>query len=278
MKTLLLLLGLCCSGACLADQKTQRLMARLAEEADAFEKNAPNLIAEETLQQGAVPASSKGAAAVRWQVREIRSEYAFAKVGDPPEVREVRKVIAVDGKPAPRNDKGLEDLLKNVRGADDRSRKKLLEGFEKYGLVGTATDFGQLLLLFTRSAQEKYSFSFAGEMSIGAERCHVFTYQQQDGPGALTVFDSGGRQQPQIKGEIWVTKGEYRPIRIRLASVRKEKNAVVRDEAAVEYKVLANGVLAPAAVHHRQYRDGAPWAENNFRYGEFRTLGQPGVK
>ena len=94
---------------CHAEPLTQKLLARLAEEASAFEQAAPNLITEETLQQRAikpekhrfrpfhpVPAAPDPP---EWQTREIRSEYAFATVGDPPAIREIRKVTSVDGKP-----------------------------------------------------------------------------------------------------------------------------------------------------------------------------------
>ena len=281
MRLVALVAVLCAAHVCRADQRTQRLLERLAAEADAFVKAAPNLVSEETLHQRAiVPGKQRFQAAVggggpaeRWRQRDIESEYAFAKLGDPPEVRELRKVVAVDGKPYTKSDKAMEELMKTVSAGDDKARKKLLEDFEKHGLIGTVTDFGQLLLLFSRGSQEKFSYLFAGEAMAGAEPCLVFTYQQLDGKGAMTVFDSTGRQQPRIKGEIWVTKNDFRPVRIRLASIRNEKNIAVREEAAVEYVATAHGVVAPVSVHHTQYRDASIAAENTFRYQPFRKFG-----
>jgi hypothetical protein len=257
------------------------LLERLAAETDAFMKTAPNLVSEETLRQRAiVPGKQRFQAVIgvsgqgdRWRQRVIESEYAFAKIGDPAEMHELRKVVAVDGKPYTKSDKAMEELMKSVSATDDKARKKLLEEFEKHGLIGTVTDFGQLLLLFAKGSQEKFSYLFAGEALAGAEQCLVFTYQQLDGNGAMTVFDSTGRQQPRIKGEIWVTKKDYRLVRIRLASIRNEGKTAVREEATVEYVPTAHGVVAPVSVHHTQYRDASISAENTFRYQPFQKFG-----
>ncbi len=86
---------------CRADAQIETLLQRLAEEASAFEQMAPHLIAEETLRQRAqkihrrrfrprIPNETAAPAAV-WQNREIRSEYAFTSVGDPPAIARFAK-------------------------------------------------------------------------------------------------------------------------------------------------------------------------------------------
>jgi len=268
---------------CLADQRTQRLLERLAEEASAFEQNAPNLISEETLRQRAQKLQKKrfhprietGAPppGPEWQNREIRSEYAFASVGDPPAIREIRKVLTVDGNTVNTSERAVQDLVRTLRASDDKSRKKLLEDFEKHGLIGTVTDFGQILLLFARRNQEAYEFAERGERLLGAERCAIFAYRQHDGPGALTIWDSKGRIQPQADGEIWVDRESFRVVRITIKSARGLGPDAVRDEAQVDYAMSSHGVVVPVSVEHREYRAGQLTAENLFTYAPFRKFG-----
>lgn len=269
---------------CLADQRTQRLLERLAEEASAFEQNAPNLIAEETLRQHAqklqkgrfiarLENSEPAATTPEWQNREIRSEYTFAAVGDPPSIRELRKVLTVDGKTLNSSQHAVDDLARALRANDEKSRKKLLEDFEKYGLIGMATDFGQIILLFARSNQESYEFTDLGEGLVGAERCSIFMYRQHEGPGALTIWDSKGRVQPQAQGEIWVDRDTFRVVRVTIKSVHGTGSTAVRDEAQVDYAMSSHGVVVPVSVRHREYRTGKLTAENLFSYTAFRKFG-----
>ena len=51
-----------------------------------------------------------------------------------------------------------------------------------------------------------YAFDPAGERLAGATRCLVFRYTQNDGAGALTVFEGKGQYRPRIVGEIWVDR------------------------------------------------------------------------
>lgn len=265
----------------LADPRTQKLLNRLAEEASAFAQTAPNLISQETLQQRALGGKKRRYRArgeqepqtPGWQTREIRSEYGFAALGDPPSIREIRKVLTVDGKAVNEGGKALEELARSLQSNDERTRKRLLEDFEKHGLVGTATDFGQLLLLFARSSQEQYEYLYKASKLVGAEWCSVFQYKQHEGAGALTVWDSKGRQQPRIEGEIWVARESYRPLKITLASTRTDGKDAVRDEAEVDYAMSTHGVVVPAAVAHREYRNGELVAENRFAYAPFQKFG-----
>lgn len=266
-----------------AEPLTKKLLTRLAEEASVFEQAAPNLLTEETLQQRAVkpekrrfrpfhpvPATPEPP---EWQTREIRSEYAFAMVGSPPAIREIRKVTSVDGTAVETDERAVNALMRTLQATGDGARRKLLEDFEKYGLIGTVTDFGQLLLLFARDKQEMYAFDPQGERLSGAEQCLVFRYTQNDGAGALTVFEGKDEYRPRIAGEIWVDHESFRPVRITIRSVRGEGAKAVRDEAEVDYTMSPHGVLVPVSVVHREYRNGQLTAENRFHYAPFRKFG-----
>jgi hypothetical protein len=160
-----------------------------------------------------------------------------------------------------------------VQSGDDASRRRLLEEFEKHGLTGAVTDFGQILLLFERGNQERYEFLPVDERLLGAERCTVFAYRQGDGPGALTVWEDKDRLQSRVEGEIWVSTDGYRLERITLKSIRTEASGPVRDDAEVDYVMTSHGVLAPAAVTHREYRGGQLTTENLFTYTTFQRFG-----
>jgi hypothetical protein len=257
------------------DERTQRMLARLAEEAVNFERIAINLVSEETLYQTAVKDNKqkrkdpKVETPKEWVYRQIKSEYVFATLGEPKSIREVRKVVSVDGKPTGDPVRALDQLLQTVQSGNEQARRRLLEDFEKHGLIGTVTDFGQLLLLFARPNQEGYLYKFVSESYLGADLCHLFTYEQQEGRGALTVYSDSGMQQPRIGGEIWLRAKDYTLMRMKLRSNRSEKGSKVREEGQVDY-VPAHGALVPSLVIHHQYRDGALTTENRFHYSEFR--------
>ena len=75
------------------------------------------------------------------------------------------------------------------------ARNARCEQLEKYGLQGAATDFGQILLLFSRGNSERYEITAAGPRLLGTVPTQVFHYQQLDGPQALTVFRGERRSQ-----------------------------------------------------------------------------------
>src|SRR6266550_5844797 len=87
----LILLALVCSTIhpVKGDERTQQLVQRLSQEADAFRKLAPNVVGQETLFQRAqkppkggfrvrVGASATKTPQASWQERRIISEYSFA--------------------------------------------------------------------------------------------------------------------------------------------------------------------------------------------------------
>jgi hypothetical protein len=265
----------------------QKMTARLSEEADAFRRLAPNVLGRESLHQRSLKPPPRfrprvGDAARKppeptWQVREILSEYAFTKfMGEEETLHELRSVISVDGKPV-KESKTAEDTLARIITLKDTERQQqLLKEFEKYGLLGAATDFGQLLLLFTPRNMDRFEFTERGTKMIGEGEVLVFGYTQIDGPPSLTIFPSKPGEAPlkvRAAGEIWVREDNFLPMRITLAIRKLDGTREVREEAEVDYTTSTFGALLPAMTHHRELRGDAVVAENTFVYSNFHQFG-----
>ena len=263
------------------------MTARISEEADAFERLAPQVLGKETLHQRALKPPSRfhprvGAAAMgppppQWKEREIVSQYGFTSfTNDPEALHELRQVTSVDGRKVEDEKKAQDALAKAITASDDERKKQILKQFEKYGLLGAATDFGQVLLLFTRRDLDRYEFTARGTQMLDGTRAAVFHYKQLDGPEALTLFEANRNDQLRrlrIEGDIWVREDNYMPIRITLAASEGESGAGVREEATVDYAMSAYGALLPTRTLHRELHDGKLAAENKFVYTEFHKFG-----
>jgi len=273
---------LCFALALRADDSTQKLVKRLGDEADAFQKISPQLVGRETLHQRVlthpprfkmrVGDAAKQAPASAWKEHEIVSEYTFALLGR--EIHEFRQVTSVDGKPVANEKKAQDTLASLVTAGDDERKRRALQQLEKHGLQGAATDFGQLLLLFSRGNVERYEITPAGPRLLGTVPTQVFHYQQLDGPQALTVFseDSGAAgttQRLSVQGEIWVREADGLPVRITMTASNDSADKTLREEATVDYAMSEFGTLLPVETTHRELRSGEEVAENKFSYRYF---------
>ena len=287
MRVSILLAVFCC--ALRADDRTKQLAASLSQQADAFRKIAPDLVGQETLFQRAMK-PPKGGFHIRvggsvqkppqpvWQERRILSEYSFAAfTREGGALHELRRVTAVDGRTVQDSRKAQEELAAIITAPDDKRKKDLLEQFEKYGLVGAVTDFGQLLLLFNSRDILHYEFTYRRTEMQGIAHLLVFGYQQIDGPEGLTVITSqrdaahdvahneAAAQTMRIGGEVWVRENTFIPVRITLATEQGQ----VREEASVDYSMSSYGALLPFWTEHRELRGGKVVAENKFSYADF---------
>ena len=277
----------------LADEQTQKMTARVSEEAEAFQKLAPEVLGVETLHQRAQKPRSRfrpraGAAAVtppppEWKQRDIVSEYGFAMFGnDPSALHELRQVVSVDGRKIDDTKKAQDQLAKAITASDDIRKKEVLKQFEKYGLVGAVTDFGQLILLFTRRELERYEFLPNGARTLGETKVLVFSYKQLDGPEGLTLIEGnkGDRvRHLRVEGEIWVRAEDDFPMRITLAASQGDGATALREEASVDYVMSSFGAVLPTATFHRELHAGRVTAENRFTYSDFRKFGaSSGIK
>lgn len=270
-----------------ADQQTQKMTARLSEEAAEFQKLAVQVLGTETLHQRALKPPTRfrprlGSAATQprppeWKDRIVVSEYGFSAVGAPPAaLHELRRVISVDGHQVEDTGKAQSALAAAITATDEARKKAALKQFEKHGLVGAVTDFGQLILLFTRRDLERYEFTPREAQSLGGSRMLVFAYQQLDGPEALTLIEAGQSdrlRRLKLRGEIWVRPDTFVPVRIILYAGEGDAPNSVREEASVDYAMSQYGALLPASIEHRELRGVVITVENRFTYAGFLKFG-----
>jgi hypothetical protein len=273
-----------------ADELTDKMTARVSEEAAAFFRIAPEVLGTETLHQRAVKPPPRfhprvGAAAmapppVQWKERDVVSEYGFASFAagntegpNTAAIHELRRVISVDGRKVEDTKQAQESLAKAITAADDAQKRALLKEFEKYGFSGAVTDFGQLLLLFTRRDLERYEFTPRPAMMVGYDRALVWSYRQLDGPEALTLFEQSKTRRMRIEGEIRVRASDFVPLQITLAAHEGDAPDSVREEAAVNYESTKFGALLPVSTEHRELRGGRVVMENHFTYADFHKFG-----
>jgi hypothetical protein len=280
----------CIASALLADDQTQKMTARVSEEAEAFRKIAPQILGTEKLHQAAMkppgrfhPRVGTTPPAPQWKERDVVSEYGFASfTGESGAIHELRQVTAVDGHKVEETKKAQDALAKAITASGDVRKKEVLKQFEKYGLVGAVTDFGQLLLLFGRREIERYEFSFKGATMIGYDRVLVFTYKQLDGPEGMTLIQGNRGDQTQrlkMEGEIRVRASDSVPLQITLAAHTGDGPLTLREEAAVTYAMSEYGALLPVSTEHRELRGGKVVAENHFTYVDFHKFGaSSGIK
>lgn len=267
-----------------ADDQTNKMTARLAEEAAAFVKIAPEVIATERLQQRVIKPPSRfhpriGTAAtakpqVEWKEHQVVSEYAFSQFGGSEgAIHELRQVTSVDGKKVAEENKAQAALAAAMTAKDDAQKRAMLKEFEKFGLNSAVTDFGQLLLLFSGRDVQRYEFTYRPPKMIGYDRATVWAYKQLDGPETLTLFEPSKSVHLKIEGEVRVRTTDLLPLQITLVTQQGDAPNSVREEAAVTYKMTPFGVLMPSATEHRELRGGKVVMENHFTYADFHKFG-----
>ncbi len=260
----------------------QRLLAGISDSAAAFQKVAPFTLSEETLQQRSRPGFTSliekdDAVAklppARFDRREVVSEYGYASLPNAPAaLHEIRKVVSVDGREFSTVDKARHAMTLGLVSGDNKRTKRLLEDFEKHGLKGSVTDFGQLLLLFSKRRIGDYDFQVERETRVGVDPVLVLAYRQRGGPESLTVFRGNTAARKPLTGEIWVRKSDGLPLRITLLSTQQMKHNTIKDEGEVDYSPSPFGSVLPVAVAHREYLNGDLLTENLFRYAPFRRI------
>jgi hypothetical protein len=259
-------------------EQTRSVMARLAREADVFERNAHRFTGLETLRQ-VQPAGTRFGEGPRGiitrlpeAVHEIVSEYGYISSDEPGgSLKEVRLVLTIDGLKWKTGKKDLNDLAGRIGARDAKNPARSLQSYEDYGLRGFLSDAGQVILLFSRGGTEKYEFSFdrtESDTTQGAS--YVYRYQQLDGGQALTIY--GGKEpiRQKLHGEIWARITDQVPFRITIDSTHQMNESDVRDVTAVDYEISRWGILLPSRINHRQFVDKQLFVTDDFTYSEFK--------
>jgi len=266
-----------------AQQDTlQKALARVVEEAEAFHSAAPKVLGEETLRQRVIQQRSRFRPRIgsnvkvpepKFRTRQIVSEYSYSTLRESPNaLHEFREVISVDGREVKSRETARRTLTLGVTSQDDRLKKRMLENFEKHGLVGAATDFGQVILLFGKRRLDDYRFTFAGKATVREQDAIGFSFSQTEGKESITIFEGRRVIRRPLRGELWVREKDYLPLRVVLTATREQGGRIVVDEARVDYAMSTHGVLLPESVVHQQRVAGQLVVENTFEYASFRMF------
>jgi hypothetical protein len=284
MRWALAVLFLTIWGSAQAQVTPAQALARVSEEAAVFQDNLPKTIAQEMLTQKAVlppsrlmtfgPRGDIAPPKLRIVSHEVVSEYSVGRLknSDSQNLFEFRQVVSVDGKPVRSVQSARRELTLGVRSQDDGVRKRMLQDYAKFGLVDVATDYGLILLAFTRRGLETMLVKPAGDSRIGADAALILDWKQVTSDAGELEFH--GRQvirQP-LQGKLCVRASDGLPLRIQAWAEYEQSKRKIRDEATVEYAMSSHGFLTPASVAHRHIVDGQTITENLYRYDAFRLF------
>jgi len=278
--------GLALVGVIWAQPDLDRIRSRLAEEAEVLQQNAPKALTRETLIQRALLPPSRfkprtkdkdtppDPPALRLQVREIVSEYSVGplKEAATPVLVELRQTESVDGRPVQTAESARHALSLGVRSPDDRLRKRMLEDFARHGLVDLATDYGLILLAFSKRGMQQMRMKLGKECFIGTDEAVAVHWQQTSAEGGVLEFQGKMTARRALQGTLWVRSSDALPLRIFAWMEHASGDSTVRDEATIDYVLSSHGFVTPASVSHRHLVNGSPITENLYRYEPFKLF------
>src|SRR5262249_40580263 len=150
-------------------------------------------------------------------------------------------------------------------------RKHMLEEFAKFGLVDVATDYGLILLAFSKRGLENITIQSEGQGRMGVEPMLVLAWKQKTSAGGELEFHGRQAAHRALSGKLWVRESDYLPTRVQAwaESIDSAKHRI-RDEATVEYVRSAHGFLTPVSVAHRHLVDEKLMTENLYHYEPFK--------
>jgi hypothetical protein len=267
-----------------AQVTSSQALARTSEEAAVFQENLPKTIAQETLTQKAVlppsrlvtfgPRGNVAPPKTRIVSHEVVSEYSVGRLknSDSQNLFEFRQVVSVDGEPVRSVEFARRELTLGVRSQDDSVRKRMLQDYAKFGLVDVATDYGLILLAFTKRGLETMQVKPAGQSRIGADPALILQWRQVTSDAGELEFRGRQAVRQPLAGTLWVRATDGLPLRIQAWAEYEQSKRSIRDEATVEYAMSQHGFLTPASVVHRHIVDGQMITENLYHYDAFRLF------
>jgi len=198
------------------DPRLEQALPQIAKQASNFWHSAPSYVARETLKQKAIVPSRRklriGKAALEprtpsFKDREIVSYYGFSTYHAAPEaLREFRCVVTIDEKAVAEEQAARSKLLSVLGSIDDGRKRSLSDEFQKDALGGSAIDFGQLVLLFTRSKLDQYSFEVRSSGMVGAEQALTIAFVKCPGTNHCTFPKQARRCAGPWKASWWCGK------------------------------------------------------------------------
>ncbi len=267
-----------------ANDRLDQILKRVSEEAEVFFMRATDVVGRETLQQRVrkkprrfrlrIGDDALAPPPIRYEKRQIVSEYGFSTLDDAPEaILEFRQIVSVDGRNVVDHEEARRTLTLGITHRDDRAKKRMLRRFEKHGLDGAAaTDFGQILLLFQRRSLQQYDFRIQGSGRIGASETLEIAFEQRKGPDSFTVFEGREAVHVPLAGVIHVRQRDYVPIRIVLEIRQQDEKFDYTYESTVDYYDSAYGVLLPVSVQYRKFVEGELLVENRAEYSKYQMF------
>jgi len=260
----------------------EEYLEAVARTAATFAASAPGLMAEETLDQrgrrGFVEILRGKKDEIKdfeiklpedFRTHHVVSTYALGEIGESHVLHEIRTIVEIDGQRVKPAGDPRRVLTASPRPPDEAIRRKLLEDLEHDQLEGAVTDFGPLILFFTKRLQKDYAFREAGERHPGEEPVVVLGHRQISGAQGLTFFNGRTEERQPASGQIWLRQKDLIPIRITLNTrERTSKKFTIRTDASVDYSPSQFG-LVPEYVIHRQFLNSAMMVENDLHYADF---------
>jgi hypothetical protein len=188
------------------------------------------------------------------------------------DLHEFRQVISVDGRTVQSAQSARHALSLGMQSEDDRIRKRMLESFAKYGLVDIATDYGLILLAFTRRGMENMEIQTGQTANIGADEALALLWKQKTDVGGQLEFAGKRVVRQPMQGILWVRASDGLPLRVQAWAEHKDGQHVMANRATVDYVLSGHGFLTPVSVVHQHTVDGTLTAENNYRYQPFKKF------
>lgn len=268
--------------AAIVDPRIAALLDRVSEEARVFTDQSPRYVGVEKLTQRGRMAAPRfklrqggnphDAPAISYRTTELISEYSFGSLKEAPgELREIRLVVAVNGRPIRNQMKARLELAEGMSGDRDRLNKQMLLDMEANGMVGAATDLGQMLMLFSRAKLEQLEFTMLPDGQLGEEAVAVLGYRQK-GELAARVYHGNEAADMPLQGELWIRRSTGLPIRITAEGLLKEGKHMVRHSFAVDYGLSAQGVLLPVSCTYRRMQNALMTVETVATYTDFKMF------
>src|SRR5258705_11991493 len=121
------------------------------------------------------------------------------------------QVISMEARRAKSAESARHALSLGLKSADDRARKRMLEDFARNGLVDIATDYGLILLAFSKRGQQEMRFVPAGEEQVGADTVLVLNWEQTSDAAGVLEFHGNQAARRAMSGRLLVRKSDGLP-------------------------------------------------------------------